>query len=65
LCVDQLLLNLPVVDGMAIEMARRKRAQRFLEGESLAVSFAISFGFDAIVASRLAFVTFDTAPTAR
>jgi len=50
---------------MSIEMARRKRAQRFLEGEPLTIPFAISFGFDAVVAGRFAFVTFDAASTAR
>jgi hypothetical protein len=57
-------MDLPVIDGMPVEVGRGERSQRLLESKSLAVSFAFSLGLDAVVASRLAFVTLDAASPA-
>jgi hypothetical protein len=61
--VEECFLDLPVVDRMPKEVARRERAKRFFESEPLAVSFAFSLGLDAVATSRLAFITLDAAST--
>ena len=57
-------MDVPVVDRMTIEVARRELAQWLFERESLAVTLAFSLGFDAVVAGRLGFVTLDAASPA-
>jgi hypothetical protein len=49
---------------MTIEVTGRELAQWLFERESLAVPLAVSLGFDAVVAGRLAFVTLDAASPA-
>lgn len=54
-------MSLLVIDRMAIEVARGKGTERLFEGEPLAIPFAVSLRFNAVVARRLTLVTLDSA----